>query len=366
MNIESILEKIEAQRKALGLSRTDLVLQTGMKYQTYASIFRRRKIPKFNDLYGICNCLGLPIDALIYDLDQDYEAPTDILYWVDRFNGGELDSTSILARVPDKEGVARMFMHLDAIPAENAQDRDAKTLIVRLMFMDEMDFLFLYINHIRPLFMASDHIDTGFRLSLREHSLLSDIYVHEYSRLFLRGDTARRPRPADAYLWEEIVRAVEEDGVDKKDMFAKTGISPALYSTYKQRSRKYGQAERIGNDRLSPYTETMASIFEHLGLSGMEDIIRADHTGGQEGCPDNEMPDAMTVVRKDLCSMPYLAQFLSALCTSGTHGGLGSILETVSGWGRPFHLYRYDPVLVRETDAYPSREAMMEGGRTHH
>lgn len=365
MNTESILGRIEAQRKALGLSRTDLVLQTRIKYQTYASIFRRRKIPKFNDLYGICNCLGLPIDALIYGLDQDHEAPTDILYWVDRLNGGELGSTSILARVPDKEGVARMFMHLDAIPAENAQDGEAKTLIARLMFMDETDFLFLYINHVRPLLMASDHIDTGFQFSLMEHPLLSDIYVHEYSRLFLHRDPARRPRPADACLWEEIVRVVEEDGVDKKDMFAKAGISPALYSIYKQRSRKYGQAERIGNDRPSPHTETMARIFEHLGLSGMEDIIRAEHAGGREGCPDNEMPDAMTVVHKDLCNMPYLAQFLSALCASGTHDGLERILETVSGWGRPFHLYRYNPVLVRETDAYPSREAMMEGERTH-
>lgn len=366
MDTESILERIEAQRKALGLSRTDLVLQTGMKYQTYASIFRRRKIPKFNDLHRICSCLGLPIDALIYGLDQDHEAPTDILYWIDRLNGGELDSTSILARVPDKEGVARMFMHLDAIPAENSQDKDAKTLIARLLFMDETDFLFLYINHIRPLLMASDHIDAGFRHSLREHFLLSDIYVCEYSRLFLREDTARRSRPADACLWEEIVRVVEEDGVDKKDMFAKAGISPALYSIYKQRSRRHGQRERADDDRPSPYTETMARIFEHLGFSGMEDIIRADHAGGQDGCPDKEMPDAMTVVRKDLYGMPYLAQFLSALCASGTHGGLGSILETVSGWGRPFHLYRYAAILVKETDAYPSREAMMEGGRTRH
>ena len=312
---EVILARIEEQRKQLGLSRADVALQTGMKYQTYASLFRRGKLPKFNELRNICNSLGLSIDDLIGDNPLDQKSKTNIFYWINKYNGGELSPTSILSRLPDKEGVARMFMDLSAAQNEHVRFSDEVfTLICKLLFMDETDFLFVYINHIRPRLRRIDLTDKGYFHSLKVYTSLSEIYSFEYNRFFLRENPIRRFKAADAYLWDKIYESVEDKGVNKQDFFAKTGISPALYSIYKpfdefawkkkneelfkirnrkkaweytdeewntlmakQRKHDEKRKKQFDSKRPSPYTETIINIFEYLGITGIEDCIRSGY-----------------------------------------------------------------------------------------
>lgn len=369
---EVILARIEEQRKQLGLSRADVALQTGMKYQTYASLFRRGKLPKFNELRNICNSLGLSIDDLIGDNPPDQKSKTNIFYWINKYNGGELSPTSILSRLPDKEGVARMFMDLSAAQNEHVRFSDEVfTLIYKLLFMDETDFLFVYINHIRPRLRRIDLTDKGYFHSLKVYTSLSEIYSFEYNRFFLREAPIRRFKPADAYLWDKIYKTVEGDGVDKQDFFAKAGISPALYSIYKpfdefawkkkneeisnmiyrknaweypqeewdrlmliQRKHEEKHNKQFSSKRPSPYTETIINIFEYLGITGIEDYIRAGYktTLGieayhpsesintvyytQDSNPDIVLADSLyaRAIQENLCFMPHLAEFLSALC----------------------------------------------------
>lgn len=371
-NPEVILARIEEQRKQLGLSRADVALQTGMKYQTYASLFRRGKLPKFNELRNICNSLGLSIDDLIGDNPPDQKSKTNIFYWINKHNGGELSPTSILSRLPDKEGVARMFMDLSAAQNEHVRFSDEVfTLICKLLFMDETDFLFVYINHIRPRLRRIDLTDKGYFHSLKVYTSLSEIYSFEYNRFFLREAPIRRFKPADAYLWDKIYKTVEGEGVDKQDFFAKAGISPALYSIYKpfdefawkkkneeifnminrknaweypqeewdrlmliQRKHEEKHNKQFSSKRPSPYTETIINIFEYLGITGIEDCIRAGYktTLGiedyhpsesintvyytQDSNPDIVLADSLyaRAIQENLCFMPHLAEFLSALC----------------------------------------------------
>lgn len=373
---EVILARIEEQRKQLGLSRADVALQTGMKYQTYASLFRRGKLPKFNELRNICNSLGLSIDDLIGDNPPDQKSKTNIFYWINKYNGGELSPTSILSRLPDKEGVARMFMDFSAAQNEHVRFSDEVfTLICKLLFMDETDFLFVYINHIRPRLRRIDLTDKGYFHSLKVYTSLSEIYSFEYNRFFLRENPIRRFKAADAYLWDKIYESVEDKGVNKQDFFAKTGISPALYSIYKpfdefawkkkneelfkirnrkkaweytdeewntlmakQRKHDEKRKKQFDSKRPSPYTETIINIFEYLGITGIEDCIRSgyktalsiedyqpsevvDSTHYKEDDGQGEKPDIILAdsiyaraIQENLCFMPHLAEFLSALC----------------------------------------------------
>lgn len=472
---EAILARIEEQRKKLGLSRADVALQTGMKYQTYASLFRRGKLPKFNELRNICNSLGLSIDDLIGDNPPDQKSRTNIFYWINKYNGGELSSTSILSRLPDKEGVARMFMDLSAAQNEHVRFSDEVfTLIRKLLFMDETDFLFVYVNHIRPRLRLIDLTDKGYFRSLKAFSSLNEIYSFEYSRFFLREAPIRRFKPADAYLWDKIYETVEGEGVDKQDFFAKAGISPALYSIYKpfdefawkkkyeeisnminrknaweypqeewdrlmliQRKHEEKHNKQFSSKRPSPYTETIINIFEYLGITGIEDCIRAGYktTLGIEDYHSYESVNAMSYIQdsnpdivladslyarailENLCFMPHLAEFLSALCAfdctgspekaSGPDNGrlpymilsdqcafdytyfriekdgqkkaravpdnekphytikeFTSIMNTVNTWGGAFRDYQYKPILVDEASVYPSDNHKREGEKS--
>lgn len=414
-----VLKRIENQRKLLGMSRADLSFQAGIKYQTYTAYFKRGTLPRFNDLYSLCNALGIPIDDLFRDDEVKAEDnPLNIYYWVKFICNSYLDKSTLLYRVSDKTGIALLLNDLyTTTDIRMIHRQEVFGLFSKLLTLDEMDFILIYKDVIRKELAKYDLTKPFFEYYNDEYRPLFAIYSDEYMPLFLRGSSCFEPLPISTYLWQEFDSVLRQRNINKSTFYSQIQVTPAIHSKYfvKMNTEKIKELFNIQLstplehtailDKISelkkkdciqleklkkmpsPTSETVIRLCEYLNIDNMETIIR---TGMQESLNIKERAYPCTLLDDDrgsadpryvflysvyskvildsIYSMPRLAAFFCALCaftydietetdkvTINEGAGYSEedfkrILAAVASQVPAFHTYRYNPVIVEDSE----------------
>ena len=275
-----LLERIDSQAEELGLHRMDVAEQAGINYVSYINNFKKRKFPKFTDLYMIANSIGYPFDDLVSD--NSYEPASDennILFWARKENGS-LVSSSLLFSSPDKVALAKLFSVLSA-----REDLKLEYQIIwKILMLCEVDLIFL-LNHIS--------IDlTGHEIRVGCEALSPAAIKRKLLPAYL---SIWEPKYRITHsLWTYVDPAIENCCTSRTRFYRRSGVSTWTFEIFKN-------GTKVGS---SPLVETIAKVCNILQLHPVDSLVRA-------AVPLPSNVSGLPEIISELRTIPGLARLLN-------------------------------------------------------
>lgn len=313
LDADTILNRIDKQREILHLSRNDVASIAGLNPLSFINNFKKHKIPKFNDLYRISNALGIIFDSLVADEEPAYVSDkNNVIYWL-LLSGKEPIQSSLLLRSPDKNAIVRAFNSLseglDAVTlirnpeAAVTSDEYRFCIFHEFMLAEEVDGLFLtdgIIQIIREYYALKKLRKPV--IELYKAYLEMTITLWQYSYLPV------------AAIWQAIDDRISSKYDYKSKFYKDSGIS----------SRSCSEYQDAMTTKASPSTYTMMKALKLLDIDNVDEAIRTripeasdEHTHSNLSSFVNFEPLSNEILKKDLKTIPYLAQFIDAIFSLG-------------------------------------------------
>ena len=274
-----LLERIDSQTEELGLHRMDVAEQAGIKYVTYINNFKKRKFPKFTDLYMIANSIGYPFDDLVSENQYDPASdPNNILYWVRKGNG-TLEPSSLLFCSPDKVALAKLFSLLSV-----RKDLELEYQIIwKMLMLCEVDLLFL-LNHI-SIDLTRQEISVG-------GDALSPAAIKR--KLLPAYLSIWDPKYKITHcLWSYVDPAIEKYCKSRTRFYRCSGVSTWTFDIFEK-------GTKVGS---SPVVETIAKVCNILQLHPVDSLVRA-------AVPMSTDFNGLPEIASELRTLPGLARVL--------------------------------------------------------
>ena len=309
-----ILDKIDFQRDALGITRNDISLITGIPYSTLINNFQKNKIPKFNELYKISLILGITIDDLLSTDETEHISKNNILYWA-QYHPRKNFSNTFLKKIPDKIAIARTFKTLSELSEPEAalsyEDLSNKKINQLKFFcfyhsitMNEVDDLFIFqkeSERINNFFSnANDKDLTLHDYIIGQNQLLCSLWSYQYI--------------AVQNLWRHI------DSIVPKKF---KNLSAFLKET-KLNSQTYARYLHAAHEKSTPGTDTVMRACTLLNIEDIDSAIRSylpqvPNDGYNPLMPLGIKPHDIenNNLKDNLKSLPYLAMFYDCLFALG-------------------------------------------------
>lgn len=313
LDADTILSRIDKQREILHLSRNDVASIAGLNPLSFINNFKKHKVPKFNDLYRISNALGITFDSLVAAKEPSYASDkNNIIYWLLQ-SGKEPIQNSLLLRNPDKNAIVRAFNSLskglDAVTlirnpeAAVTSDEYRFCIFHEFMLAEEVDGLFL-TNDIIQIIRESYALKRLRKpvIELYKAYLEMTITLWQYSYLPV------------AAIWQAIDNKISSKYDYKSKFYKDSGIS----------SRSYSEYQDAMATKASPSTDTMMKALKLLAIDNVDEVIRSripeasdEHTHSNLSSFVNFEPLSNEILKEDLKTIPYLAQFIDAIFSLG-------------------------------------------------
>ena len=330
LDADVVLERIETQRMQLGLSRNEVAVQAGILPSTFLSNFKKHKIPMFADLFRIAAALGVPVDALLYGYkckNDSYEDTNNILYWVTK-SGGVPAASSLLMHCSDKTAICKTLQVLN--------DNSTKGVLSDPLICETSDDLCLsvFISFLRAEEVDAIHIYKCVMKILEEGYVSRYDYLRPLVTLLMEMQELEnclwdyKHLPVE-YLWKEIDKKVKNSSVysNKTKFLNDSGINSRTYSDYYDATRT----------KSSPSTETVWKVCALLNLGDLDTRIRSHLPGIGTHLENSTITKLIKtyeiqndVLKENLKSLPFLAQFFDAIFSLG-YGGLNQINKIAAG-----------------------------------
>lgn len=255
VSVEIAFKRIEDQIDALSLSRAETSFISGINFPRYAASLKRGVLPKFNDLYKLCLSIGICLDDLLAENYADPASnPNNILYWMHRAPIKPSHS-SLFIRLRDKVGICKLLQTLERALHDDKQCcNDVYLFILKLISLDEGDFLQLLYNNIIP---TLTHLDSNAFVPTK-YVLM---YKTNYLPLFI--EPIFNEHIIMSSLWKEVDAKLQSLSISKRDFFSATGLNS-------QTHKKYMDAIEDG----SPSFDTLSKVLEITGITNIDQIIR--------------------------------------------------------------------------------------------
>lgn len=350
LEADTILNRIDKQREILHLSRNDVASIAGLNPLSFINNFKKHKVPKFNDLYRISNALGITFDSLVSDEEPAYVSDkTNVIYWL-LLSGKELIQSSLLLRSPDKNAIVRAFNSLseglDAVTlirkpeAAVTSDEYRFCIFHEFMLAEEVDELFL-TDEIIQIIRESYSLKRLRKpvIELYKAYLEMTITLWQYSYLPV------------AAIWQAIDDRISLKYDYKSKFYKDSGIS----------SRSYSEYQDAMTTKASPSTDTMMKALKLLDIDNVDEAIRAripdasaEYTHSNLSSFVNFEPLSNEILKKDLKTIPYLAQFIDSIFSLGFNDLAQIKSLTDSATKTPYSDYCSDKWTLTLTPGYES------------
>ena len=313
LEADTILNRIDRQRELLHLSRNDVATIAELNPLSFINNFKKHKVPKFNDLYRISNALGITFDSLVAEEEPAYTSDkNNVIYWL-QLSEKETRQNSLLLRNPDKNAIVRAFnslsRELDASnliknhKAATTSDEYRFCIFYDFMRAEEVDGLFLtddIIQIIREFYSLKEARPPV--MELYKAYLEMTITLWQYSYLPV------------AAIWQVIDDRISSKYDFKSKFYKDSGIS----------SRSYSEYQNAMTTKASPSTDTMLKAMKLLDIDNVDEAIRFripeasdEHTHSNLSSFINFEALSNKILRTELKTIPYLAQFIDAIFSLG-------------------------------------------------
>lgn len=309
LDAKRIIEAIEQQQKALGMTRLDLCALTGIPYATLTSCIQKNKLLRFNDLYLVSLAIGMPVDELTNLPKGLTNRQDNILYW-QKFMPENVDRRFLLY-FPDKVAIAKTIagfakesnpLVLFMPPKEvNKTIADLKFAIFFHMIMMD-DFFSVFFQAI-----MTKEINAFYSVHREEEATVIDYFQAHRQMISSLWEYPYLPIQS---LWKTVDSTIPSKYPTTSAFLKEAGINSLTYA-------KYLNAVK---EKSSPGTETAYRACSLLDISDIDSLIRSNlpeitETSSNPYRTTGLIPHKIEnpVLADNLRSLPYLAMFFDSL-----------------------------------------------------